>query len=526
MVSAPNPPFSDAEDVDPLLGAVVEGRFELLERIDAGPMGVVYKAEQKPLGRPVAFEVLHPGAGADETFAKRFFLEAAAAARLAHPHTVVVYDYGQTADGTFFLAREHLEGVTLSEYLRRVGPLAPARAIHVGAQIASSLLDAHQQGLVHGDLEPGKVMFVERGGDPFFTKVLGYGLGRTLGGRREPSPLPRDEGIVGSPRSGSPEEIGEASLDPRGDIRGFGALLFHCVAGPPPPAAGTPVEAIAAHVAEDGPRLPTAWPECPAGPQLEDLVLQCLEDDPAARPESMEAVLARLRAAAVEAGGHQPASSLDGPRGSISPTVQGAGVVARAAPVKSVPREDPSLAPSAMEPELGGASSPRDAHGAMRSSLGGVSPETRPGAQTVVLAVIGLLLVLGVTGGGIVLGIALAPSPPALPPARPAPTPARAEAPPAEAAAVVLDTAPSGAEAYRGEVILGSTPIDLPIREDERWEVTLRLAGHVDRTVTLSGSHRRRLTVQLEAEPAEEPATRDRRRRREAPPLALRRGRK
>src|SRR5690606_38251649 len=169
----------------------------------AGGMGVVFKAEQIPLGRVVALKVLESKQSptVDESFGRRFFLEASAAAKLAHPNTIVVHDYGKTDEGLYFIAMEYLDGGCLGARLKEQGPLTPAQAIHVGLQVAGSLADAHGQGLVHRDLKPGNVMFAPRGGDPYFVKVLDFGLVKVLGqGEDENLALTRSGVMMGSPR--------------------------------------------------------------------------------------------------------------------------------------------------------------------------------------------------------------------------------------------------------------------------------------------------------------------------------------
>ncbi|MCA9608965.1 MAG: serine/threonine protein kinase, partial [Myxococcales bacterium] len=226
---------------DPLLGRVIEGRFEVIRRLAAGGMGVVYEAKQVPLGRRIALKILEVQRtpGSDKTFKDRFFLEASAAARLAHPNTIVVHDYGSTDDGMCFIAMEYLGGGTLSSYLKEKGPLAPPDAIHVGLQVASSLREAHAQGLVHRDLKPGNVMFAPRGGDNLFVKVLDFGLVKVLDQDKDALQLTQSGVMMGSPRYMAPEQVKAAPTDPRTDIYSFGAVFYHMLTGAPPFHAGS-----------------------------------------------------------------------------------------------------------------------------------------------------------------------------------------------------------------------------------------------------------------------------------------------
>ncbi|MGF1465024.1 MAG: protein kinase [Sandaracinaceae bacterium] len=307
-----------APEDDAFVGTVIEGRFKVLERIAAGGMGVVYKAEQVPLGRSVAIKILEQTKVDDGTFSRRFFLEASAVAKLAHPNTVVVHDYGRTDEGVFYLAMEYLEGRTLQDHLAENGPLTPQDAVHVGLQVCSSLRDAHQQGLVHRDLKPGNVMFVPRGGDPLFVKVLAFGLVKVVSGDEKADlGLTRSGVMMGSPHYMSPEQVKAGSLDHRTDIYSFGATFHHVLAGAPPFPVGSPFEAMTAHVYSPAPRLRDTWPSCAASERLEELVLRCLEKDPAARPQSMDELMTALRGCQAEAGWQPGSGAYPPPSGAM-----------------------------------------------------------------------------------------------------------------------------------------------------------------------------------------------------------------
>src|SRR5438876_722912 len=156
---------------DPLLGRVINDRYRIIEQIGHGGMGRVYKALQAPLDRLVALKILAAGHDRDPNFYKRFFLEASVTAKLTHPNTITLYDYGRTEDGIFFIAMEYLDGRTLSEAMQQDGALAQERAIHVAQQICRSLREAHALGIVHRDLKPANIMLLRQHDDHDFLKV-------------------------------------------------------------------------------------------------------------------------------------------------------------------------------------------------------------------------------------------------------------------------------------------------------------------------------------------------------------------
>src|SRR6266436_4436827 len=153
---------STAAEPDPLLGRVLNDRYKIVEAIGHGGMGRVYKALQAPLDRVVALKILGAGHDRDPNFYKRFFLEASVTARLTHPNTITLYDYGRTDDGIFFIAMEFLDGRTLSQTMQADGPLAQDRVIHIVQQICRSLREAHALGIIHRDLKPANVMLLRQ----------------------------------------------------------------------------------------------------------------------------------------------------------------------------------------------------------------------------------------------------------------------------------------------------------------------------------------------------------------------------
>lgn len=290
-----------------LIGATVDGRFRVLERLARGGMGEVYMAEQAQLNRRVALKVLDTtDVGADSAeFRQRFMLEAEATARLAHPNTVRIFDYGRTADDLLYIAMELLQGRTLHRMLKEEGRLQPERAIRILRQVCGSLREAHALGLIHRDLKPSNVMLVPTGDDPEFVKVLDFGLVKEVRGGAD---LTRSDAVVGSPSYMSPEQIRAVPIDQRADIYALGVLLYACLTGAPPFSAPSAVTVLMAHL--HTPPVPVAErAPLERAPTLAWIVMTCLEKEPERRFADMDELLRALRMAEAELKG-EPAPRL------------------------------------------------------------------------------------------------------------------------------------------------------------------------------------------------------------------------
>ncbi|HEX4413217.1 MAG TPA: serine/threonine protein kinase, partial [Lacipirellulaceae bacterium] len=179
------------------------GQYKLEQKLGAGGMGVVYKAQHAMLRRPTAVKMLDidkVNAGALE----RFEREVQITSQLNNPNTVAIYDFGRTPEGVFYYAMEYLDGIDLQTLVDRYGPQSPARAIHILQQVCGSLYEAHSLGLVHRDIKPANIMLNRRGGQPDVVKVLDFGLVKSLDDQHRAGAT-QNASLTGTPLYMSPE---------------------------------------------------------------------------------------------------------------------------------------------------------------------------------------------------------------------------------------------------------------------------------------------------------------------------------
>jgi serine/threonine-protein kinase len=277
-------------DLDRLVGRLLEGRFELVELIAHGGMGKVYRSIQRPIDRECAVKVLHRP-GTSDVVRTRFFREASVAARLTHPNTVRVYDYGATEDGVCFIAMELLEGRTLADLIREEAPLAPGRAQEIVRQICASVSEAHDHGIIHRDLKPANV-FVVGSGDDEHVKVLDFGLVKPL---HDDNPVTGARRAIGSPPYMAPEQARAAPVDARSDVYAVGVILFELLTGRLPFLGSTSAEILYAHTARPVPQFAEVMPTVVASRTFEWVVRTCLQKEPRDRFATMQELLRALR---------------------------------------------------------------------------------------------------------------------------------------------------------------------------------------------------------------------------------------
>lgn len=415
---------------------VVEGKYRIKRLLAEGGMGAVYHAVQEPLGRDVALKILKPQ---DDTPQKReqrerrFFREAAVSGRLNHPNTIVIVDYGKLPDSDgYFLVMEYLDGISLRQLLNERGALGTRLTLHIAMQIAASLADAHRAGAVHRDLKPPNVMLVPRGDDPYFVKVVDFGLVKQLDPEEGEDELTSENALVGSPRYMAPERFLSASADsPAADVYSLGIVMYEMLTGRTPfvrEGDSTLQSIMLQHIQTDPPPMRAVRSDLELPPGLEELVMACLAKHPDDRIPSMDVLLTHLRVCAAGAG-----------MGVAVPVEDTGAFVRPAAPLNLVDSAPTVLGPREPLPDA-----PAETPAPLETS-----PD-KPGRTALTLGLValaGLLVaaVLAVTLSG------QSPSPTHL----------------------VVNSAPSGASVRIDTQTLGQTPFDGPV--DVEAATTLRV---------------------------------------------------
>ncbi|MBU1900285.1 protein kinase [Myxococcota bacterium] len=282
-------------------GDLIEGKYRVSGLLAEGGMGRIYEAIQEPLGREVAVKILRPLSQKPEEQAaglKRFFREASLLSRLNHPNTLTIFDYGQLTDSEgFFLVMELLKGQSLREVLTEKGRLEVEVALHIATQIAASLADAHEAGVIHRDLKPPNVMLVRRGQDPYFVKLVDFGLVKELD--RDDDELTAANTVVGSPRYMAPERFLTQKCDtPALDIYALGIVFYEMISGRTPfirDKDSTVHGLMIQHVQKIPPPISEIAPDIKVPSSINRMIMKCLAKDPEDRFDSMSNLLLELK---------------------------------------------------------------------------------------------------------------------------------------------------------------------------------------------------------------------------------------
>ena len=275
--------MSTSQQADPLIGRLVDGRYRVRARIARGGMATVYVATDLRLERRIALKVMHGHLSDDTVFQSRFIQEARAAARLADPHVVNVFDQGQDGDMAY-LVMEYLPGITLRELLREQKRLSIPQTITIMDAVLSGLAAAHRAGIVHRDVKPENVLLAEDGR----IKIGDFGLARATTANTATGSQ-----LLGTIAYLAPELVTRGMADARSDIYSLGIMLYEMLAGEQPYQGEQPMQIAFQHATDSVARPSVKNPGVPE--QLDELVLWATEKSPDERPLDAREMLDRLR---------------------------------------------------------------------------------------------------------------------------------------------------------------------------------------------------------------------------------------
>lgn len=477
---------------DPLLGRVLDGRYQVEERLGEGGMGTVYRATHVTLGKRIALKVLRPELAEDASTVKRFMQEAQAASSIGHPNIVDVSDVGSLPDQTVYFAMEYLEGMALGERISRAGALSVDEAVRVGSEVGSALASAHARGIVHRDLKPDNIYLVGReDGGPPLVKVLDFGVAKVGGAATK---LTKTGMVFGTPHYMSPEQAAGQGVDGRTDIYALGVILYEMLTGRVPFEADTFMGILSKHMFEPPPALPDKSGDRDLG-ALSDVIMRALAKKPEQRQASMEVLVSELQ----QAGAGKPVR----PAGSAASPAAGASPEAGA---------EPSAKPSKRRGTT------------LSGTLSAIQLPVRRGPR-IAAAVVGLTALLG---GGAALALAMmggdgegAPedsSPSGTASTSVAGSDAGASGAPGPDSGhsdagsvpegrdpdlVQLRSEPEGAEVLREGAVVANTPADLPRPDGPKGRTyELRLSGYEREQVVLREDSPDTLRVSLQRKEA------------------------
>jgi serine/threonine protein kinase len=277
-----NTPLTALGEEDQLVGSVLADRYEMLEVIGGGGMGLVYKARHRLMNRIVAIKMLHKHMISSKDTLKRFQLEAQAASCLSLPNILTVYDFGLTNEGQPYMVMDYLEGTSLADVLEEEHHLLPDRALNIFVQACAGLAHAHQKGVLHRDIKPSNIMLVHFGDQADFVKIVDFGIAKLL--NQGVGELTKTGEVYGSPSYMSPEQCRGKDTDARSDIYSMGCVMYRTLSGRPLFSGDDIIELLFKQVSEP----PAAFEADLNIPQeLESAIFKALAKDPADRWANM-----------------------------------------------------------------------------------------------------------------------------------------------------------------------------------------------------------------------------------------------
>ncbi len=341
-----------------LIGSIIGGNYHIEKKLGEGGMGAVYLGEHVKMGRKSAIKVMTQAMANDPEAIARFNREATNAARINHPNVCAIYDFGETPDGTIFLAMEFIEGDTLGDVLTTAGgPLPLDRAANILDQTADALQAAHDLGIVHRDLKPDNIMIAKsRGND--LVKVVDFGIAKAMGGE-EGQKVTKTGLVIGTPEYMSPEQLSGDVLDGRSDVYSLALVFFRVITGTLPFPAESAQETMIKRLTDDPLTLEQALPGGSFPPALQTVMDHALQRMPGDRFKHATELSAGVRSAmagAPTSGADRPAVDTE----SATQILEPAGVTAQLKATAVTPAQaKPTPGTEVTEPMPAPAPSPR-----------------------------------------------------------------------------------------------------------------------------------------------------------------------
>lgn len=291
---------------DPMIGTCLMAKYDIIDVIGHGGMGVVYKGRQVLMERTVAIKMLQSQHIADSQSVQRFLREGKATCRMNHPNIITVYDFGITPQsGQPFIVMDYLQGISLADQIKNDGQVSVERSINILTQATDALDHAHRAGVLHRDLKPSNIMLIDYEGEKDYVKIVDFGVAQLIGAGGEQQRLTQMGEVCGSPVYMSPEQCQGLELDARSDIYSMGIVIYETLTGCLPILGKTMVETMSKHISEMPPRFKDSRPDLYIPERIEAVVFKAMAKDPANRHQTMAELCRDLDTAIPKAGKSQ-----------------------------------------------------------------------------------------------------------------------------------------------------------------------------------------------------------------------------